>query len=201
MTTIDPKRTALVAIHLQHDIVGADGAFAPFFRAEIERTRVLDTAARALTSSRRAGTKIVYTRVAFKPGHADLVANSPLLGMVAESKCLVDGTRGAALVEAVSPAETDTIVTHPRVTGFHSSELDVVLRAAGIDTVAFAGVATNISVEGTARTASELGYRTIVLSDACSAGSAAAHRASLESLGLLAEVVTTDDFLTALADG
>jgi len=198
MTRIDPARTALIAIHLQRDIVGPAGAFAPIFHAEIERTRVLDTSARALSGARHAGAKIVYTRVAFKPGHTDLVSNSPLLGMVAQNNCLVDGTPGAALVEAAAPADTDTIVTHTRITGFQSSELDVVLRAAGVDTVAFAGVATNISVEGTARIASELGYRTIVLSDACSAGTEAAHDAALESLGLLGEVFTTDDFLAAL---
>lgn len=50
-------------------------------------------------------------------------------------------------------------------------------------------------VEGAARIASELGYRTIVLSDA---SSDAAHQASLESLSLLAEVSTADDFLSAL---
>jgi nicotinamidase-related amidase len=47
--------------------------------------------------------------------------------------------------------------------------------------------------------ASDLGYRTVVVSDACSAAAAAAHAASLESLGLLAELVTADDLLAALA--
>ena len=42
MTSFDPLRTAVVAVHLEGDIVGADGALAPFFRAEIERTGVLD---------------------------------------------------------------------------------------------------------------------------------------------------------------
>jgi nicotinamidase-related amidase len=199
MITIDPLRTALVAVHLQNDIVGAQGAFAPFFRAEIDRTGVLDTAARALKTAREAGVKIVYTRVAFRPGHTDLVPNLPLLGMVAQNNCLVDGTPGAALVDEAGATEGDTVVTHTRVTGFHASELDVVLRSAGIDTLAFLGVATNVSVEVTARIASELGYRTMVLSDACSAGSEAAHQASLESLGLLAEVSATDEFLAAVA--
>jgi biuret amidohydrolase len=198
MTTIDPVRTALIAVHLQNDIVGAQGAFAPFFRAEIERTRVLDTAASVLGSARQAGVKVIYTRVAFRPGHTDLVPNSPLLGMVAQNNCLVDGTPGADLAVETAPQSGDVVVTHTRVTGFQASELDVVLRAAGIDTLVFLGVATNVSVEGTARTASDLGYRTVVLSDACSAGSETAHQASLESLGLLAEVVSSADFLAAL---
>ena len=60
-------------------------------------------------------------------------------------------------------------------------------------------MATNVSVEGTARAASDLGYRMVVVSDACSAATEAAHSASVESLGLLAEISTTDDVLAALA--
>lgn len=198
MVSIDPGRTAVVAVHLQNDIVGADGAFAQFFRAEVERTNVLDTARRVLDGARRAGTKVVYTRVAFRPGYPDLVANSPLLGMVAQVGCLVDGRVGADLAPETAPHDGDVVVTHQRVTGFHASELDVVLRGAGVDTVVLLGVATNVSVEGTARAASDLGYRTLVVSDACSAGSETAHAASLESLGLLAEVVTADEVLGAM---
>ena len=88
-------------------------------------------------------------------------------------------------------------MTHHRVGGFHDSDLDDVLRGAGVETVAFLGVATNASVEGTARAASDLGYRVLVISDACSAATPEAHAASLESLGLLAEITTTDDLIAA----
>lgn len=199
MTGFDPARTAVVAVHLQNDVVGADGAFAPFFRAEIERTGVLDTVARVLDGARAAGVTVVYTRVAWQPGFPDLVPNSPLLGIVAQSGCLVDGAPGAAIVAALAPRDGDVVVTHQRIGGFTASTLDVVLRAAGVDTVVFVGVATNASVEGTARAASDLGFRTVVVADACSAGSQAAHDASIESLGLLAEIVTADELLAALA--
>jgi biuret amidohydrolase len=90
-------------------------------------------------------------------------------------------------------------VTHRRVGGFHDSDLDHVLRSAGVDTVAVLGVATNASVEGTARGASDLGYRVLVVSDACSAATPEAHAASVESMGLLAEITTTDDVIAALS--
>ena len=89
-------------------------------------------------------------------------------------------------------------MTHQRVGGFHDSELDEVLRGLGVDTVVFLGVATNASVESTARAASDLGYRVLVVSDACSAATPEAHAASLESLGLLAEITTADDLIAAL---
>ena len=198
MTHYDPSRTAVVAVHLEGDVVGADGALAPFFRAEIERTGVLTTIGTLLDGARAAGAKIVYTRVAFQPGYPDLVPNSPLLAMTAEHQCLIDGTAGAAIVDELAPRPGDVVVTHTRVTGFHASALDVILRGSGIDTVVFAGVATNLSVEGTARAASDLGFRTVVVGDACSAATEVAHQASLESLGLLAEIVTTEEFLSSL---
>ena len=199
MTTIDPTRTALVAVHMQNDIVGADGAFAPFFRAEIERVGTIPTAARLLDAARAAGVPVVYTRVAWRPDYSDLHANSPLLNIVVQQNCLVDGTPGAAIIDELAPQHSDRIVTHQRVGGFHNSELDKVLRSAGVDTVVFFGVATNASVEGTARAASDLGYRVVVVSDACSAATPEAHAASLESLGLLAEIITTDELIASFA--
>jgi nicotinamidase-related amidase len=198
MTSIDPTSTAVVAVHFQNDIVGPDGAFAGFFRAEIERTGVLDTAGRLLDGARAAGVPVVYTRAAWKADHSDLNANSALLGIVAQTKCLQDGSAGAAIADEVAPREGDHVVTHQRVGGFADSGLETTLRAIGAQTLVFTGVATNASVEGTARVASDLGFRTVVVSDACSAGSLQAHSASLESLGLLAEITTTDEFLAGL---
>ena len=198
MTSFDPVRTAVVAVHLEGDIVGADGALAPFFRAEIERTGVLDKIGQVLREARATGIKVIYTRVAFQPGYPDLIPNSPLLAMTVQHGCLVDGTPGTAIVDELAPQAGDVVITHTRVTGFHSSSLDVLLRGNGIDTVVFVGVATNLSVEGTARIASDMGFRTVVVADACSAGSQAAHQASLESLGLLAEITTTEEFLSSI---
>src|SRR6478735_2449486 len=51
----------------------------------------------------------------------------------------------------------------------------------------------------TARQASDLGYRTIIVADACSAADPASHDASIASLGLLAEITTSAEVLEALA--
>jgi nicotinamidase-related amidase len=195
---IAAKSTAIVAIDFQHDIVGADGAFAPLFHAEVKRADVIASAARLLGDARAAGVKIVYSTGTFQPGYPELVANIPVLRRVAELQCLVAGTAGAAIVEAVAPHANDVVLTHPRVSCFHGTQLDVVLRAAGIDTVVLTGIATNMAVESTARAAADLGYRTLVVSDACSTTSESAHNASLESLAMLAEIVPTCALFVAL---
>jgi biuret amidohydrolase len=195
---IDPRRTAIVAIDFQHDIVGPDGAFADLFHAEVKRTNLIPTATRLLGEARAAGVKIVYSTGTFQPGHPELVPNIPMLSQVAQYGSLVDGTAGAAIIDAVAPHGDDVVLTHHRVSCFHGTDLDVVLRGAGIDTVVLVGVATNLAVESTARACADLGYRTVVVSDACSTTSETAHNASLASMAMLGEVVTTDDVLATL---
>jgi nicotinamidase-related amidase len=51
------------------------------------------------------------------------------------------------------------------------------------------------------REASDLGYRTGVIADACSAADEPAHDAALASLGLLAEIVTSVAVIEALTRG
>src|SRR6478609_302691 len=160
---LDPTRTAVIAVHLQKDIVYADGAFGGFFAAQAVERDVVAVNSTLLDAARRAGATVVYTRVAWQPRLADL------------------------------------IVTHQRVGGFSASQLDHLLRSRDVDTVLFAGVATNFSVEGTARQASDLGYRTVIVADACSAADPATHDASIASLGLLAEITTSAEVLDALS--
>jgi biuret amidohydrolase len=198
---LNPSRTAVIAVHMQPDVVSADGAFGGFFAAQVVERDVIGQLATLLDAARAAGATAVYTRVAWQPGYPDLMANSPLLGMVAQTQCLVEGSEKAQIVPQLTPQDGDVVVTHQRVGGFSASQLDTILRARGIDTVLFAGVATNASVEGTARQASDLGYRTVIVADACSAADPGAHDASIASLGLLAEITTVDEATEALSKG
>jgi nicotinamidase-related amidase len=195
---LNPATTAVIAVHMQPDIVSADGAFGPIFAAQAAERDIVGVIGKLLDAARAAGVTVVYTRVAWKSDYSDLIPNSPLLDMVVEKKCLVDGRDQAEIVPQLSPHPGDVVVTHKRVGGFFDSDLDWQLRVRGIETLLFAGVATNVSVEGTARQASDLGYRTVVVSDACSAADESAHDASLNSLGLLAEIVTSAEAIGAI---
>ena len=196
---LNPSRTAVIAVHMQHDVVSPDGAFGGFFAAQAAERDIIGQAGKLLEAARRSGATTVYTRVAWQPGYPDLVANSPLLGIVAQSQCLIEGSDKAQIVPQLAPQDGDVVLTHQRVGGFSASQLDVILRSRGVDTVLFAGVATNASVESTARQASDLGYRTIIVADACSAADPAAHDAAIASLGLLGEITTTAEAVQALS--
>ncbi|MGW5052689.1 cysteine hydrolase family protein [Actinokineospora sp. NPDC004072] len=195
---LNKATTAFLACHWENDIAGADGAFAPFFRAEVERRGVIAVAQRLLAGARAAGVRVVYTRVAYQPGHSDLVTNVPLLAVVGQQGSLLDGTPATEILDELKPEPGELVVTSPKVGAFAASDLDAQLRAAGIDTVVLFGVATNLTIESTGRAAGDLGYRVVVVEDACAAGSQEAHDASIATFTLLGEVTTADELLAAL---
>ncbi|MBM0237155.1 cysteine hydrolase [Micromonospora sp. ATA32] len=199
MRELDPARTAVVGVHWQHEVVSPDGIFGPFFAEQVSRHRVATNAARVAAAVRSSGGLVVYTRVAHRPGYPDLIPNTPSFAMIAEQQAYLEGTPKTRIIDEVTPAAGDVVITHVRLTGFFGTELDTILRGRSIDTVLFTGVATNLSLAGTAYEAINHGYRIMIVSDACTAATDEAHQASLETLGQLGEVATTDDVIRKLA--
>lgn len=196
---LEPSSTAFVVVHLQHEVVDAEGAFASLlFPEQVALRNILGVTADLLGAFRAAGAPVIYTRIAWRPDYSDLKINSPLLGMVAQMGCLKEGSPMAEIVPAVAPHGEDTVVTHQRVGAFAGSHLEEALQERGITTLVIAGVATNVSVEGTARWAGDLGYRVVVVEDACAAASLEAHQASIESMSVLAEISTAAEVAHAL---
>ncbi|MEO7862272.1 MAG: isochorismatase family protein, partial [Nitrospirales bacterium] len=70
-----------------------------------------------------------------------------------------------------------------------------VLTKRGIETLIITGVTTEVCVSSTLRTAVDLGYRCITVSDACASGDPALHKAALAMIGVeggvFGEVATT----------
>ena len=69
---LDPRTTAVVAVHCQGDVVGPHGAFADFFHQQVTERQIIDRGAGVNDAVRRAGGTVVYTRVAWKPDYSDL---------------------------------------------------------------------------------------------------------------------------------
>ncbi|GAB3976870.1 hypothetical protein GCM10029978_064970 [Actinoallomurus acanthiterrae] len=95
-----------------------------------------------------------------------------------------------------------------RYSGFHGTDLEIVLRGRGITTVAVTGVTTEDCVHATARDAMFRDFWTVVLADACATydhpdlgwGAMSAeevHRSSLVVLAQsTADVVTSQEFMS-----
>jgi nicotinamidase-related amidase len=191
----------VLGLHWLRDIVYPDGAVAAMYSEAVTRSGVLKRTERLFAAARDAGCVVGHTRVCFQPGYADMVANAPLYEGVRASGGVIDGTPGADVVDELAPEPGDIVVGHNRVCGFVNTSLDLLLRARSVDTLLLTGIATNITVEATARYASDLGYRAIVVSDCCVTDSDAAHQASLNTLRVVAEVATSAEVVEALGAG
>jgi nicotinamidase-related amidase len=77
----------------------------------------------------------------------------------------------------------DEIVLHKITSSaFLSTPLDLILHNMHIDTLILTGVVTNGCVESTARDARDLGYRVVLVTDACAAMTVEAHENALRHL-------------------
>lgn len=149
--------TALVLIDLQQGVVGMP--LVPRSGAEVVRNAAL-----LAERFRTAGAAVVLVRASFSAGGAD--ALSPQTDGPAHT-----ATRPAGwdtLVAEIGSAASDIVITKRQWGAFYGTELDLQLRRRHIDTLVLGGIATNMGVESTARSAFEHGYQQVFVEDAMS---------------------------------
>ena len=200
MENLDPTRTAILVVHMAKGVAGqVDTPFNRLFRQRAENMGIIAVQARLLEKFRQAKAKVVYTLVTYQPGLPGVRPNSPLFRTLVKSPTLLQGTPAVEVIDDVAPQADEPVVRGQAANGFDGTALETILRVAGIDTVVLVGIATDVAVESTARAASDLQYRTIVVSDACQADSDQAHARALEVLQKwFGETLTADEVLAAL---
>jgi nicotinamidase-related amidase len=197
---LDPARTALVVVHMVKGVAGeVDTPFNRLFRRRAEQTGIIKAQLRLLDAFRRAKARVLYTAVSYQPGLPGVSPNSPLWRTLFDCVCLMEGTPAVELIDELASRPDESLVRGQAANGFDRTVLDTILRLAGVDTLVLVGIATDVAVESTARAACDLGYRTIVVSDACTADSDESHARSLDVLQKwFAETPTADEVLSAL---
>ena len=194
-------KTALVIIDLQNDFLDANGAYArggdtnpP---ALLLPARVADVA-RALKA---AGGLVVASQFTLWPDAAGEPMVSPHLKALRpylKKGDFAPGSWGQANVDALTGL-VDVTVSKVAYSAFFNTQLDWVLRRAGIDTVAVCGIVTNGGVASTVRDAHMRDYRTLVLADGCAAFGEERHQTSLADMRNVAEVTDCAAFAASLA--
>jgi len=172
------SETAVVVVDMQNayaskggyvDLAGFDVAGAAGTIGQIGK--VLETA-------RAAGVQVVFMQNGWDPGYAEAGGpgspnwhkSNALKTMRARpelhGKLLAKGGWDYALVDALAPQPGDLVLGKPRYSAFFNSPLDSTLRARGIRTIVFVGIATNVCVESTLRDGFHLEYFCVMLEDA-----------------------------------
>ncbi len=199
--TLDAATTAVVLIEYQNDFTTAGGALHDAVAPVMASTGMLANTGRVVRAAREAGVTVMHAPIAFAEGYHE-ISDHPygILKGVVDGKAFVKGSWGAAIVDELSPAESDIVIEGKRgLDTFASTNLDFILRSKGISTIALGGFLTNCCVESTMRTGYEHGYRVITLTDCMAATSAAEHENALAyDFGMFSQPMTSTEFLAAL---
>lgn len=195
-----PDTTALINVDMQHCFVEASPLASPDGPAVLERINEL------AGTCRDAGVLVVHTRGWMRPDGSDLGVMGQLVPpFIVE--LYTEGSPSAELHSALSVEDRDVILSKPRYGAFHGTDLELILRCRGIDTIIVSGIATNICCETTAREAAQRDFRVFFLSDGTATknmnGVSAEdlQRATCASLGMVfAELATVDEMINRIQD-
>ncbi len=180
---IDTAKTAVIVVDMQNDF-GSKGGM--FDRAGIDISgiqKVIDPTAKVLASARRAGVKIIYLKMGFRPDLSDLGSpDSPNrvlhlrfgVGKTIrapdgrESRILIRDTWNTDILPELKPQADDVVIYKHRFSGFYQTDLDATLKKLGIKHLIITGCTTSVCVEATVRDAMYKDYSCVLLTDCMS---------------------------------
>jgi nicotinamidase-related amidase len=176
---------ALVIVDLQNDYF--PGGSLPLDGIEVATTN----AARVLAAARRNGDVIIHVQ------HWSLAP---------EATFFVPGTPGVEIHAAVRPIDGEAVVVKNYANSFRATALKELLDRQGIEDVVIVGAMSHMCIAATGRAASDFGYRTTVIHDACATKalefegtvipSAQVHAANMAALAFgYAKVIPTQAYL------
>jgi len=175
---LSPAETAVVVIDMQNAYASPGGYVD---RAGFDIAGAADTIARivrVLDTARTAGVQVVYLQNGWDPDYVEAGGpgspnwhKSNALKHMRKvpdlaGQLLARGGWDYALVDALTPQPGDIQLHKTRYSAFFNSQLDSVLRARGIRTIVFVGIATNVCVESTLRDGFHLEYFGVMIEDA-----------------------------------
>lgn len=189
--SFDSARTAVLCMDFQGGIVAAYGK---------EPEALLARAASVLARARSLGMCVIHIQVGFRPGLPEVSPRNPLFGAIKSSgkyQQLFEGASGE-VHPGVGPKKDDIFITKHRVSAFHGTDLEMILRAKEIDALVLFGIATSGVVLSTLLHASDEDYRLAVINDCCADNDAELHTNLMDKLfARRATVVTASEFLAA----
>ena len=190
-----PKHTALINLDMQNCFVEGYPISAP------EGLAVGDRINRVAAACRKAGILVIHTSHVFRPDGSNIGVLSEIDPFVKKG-ILNKGSESAALHKGLIVDGRDILLDKPRFGAFHGTDLELILRSRGINTLIITGIATNVCCEMTAREAAVRDFRVLFLSDATATfgignmSAADLQRATCAILGLVfGQVLTTDEMI------
>jgi ureidoacrylate peracid hydrolase len=160
--------TAVLVVDMQNDNIMPDGAFAATGAAEhATEQNVIANVRAVIDAARTANAPVFHNRIVVYPQRPVGGDNAPIFGMLGPESLKL-GSWGAEIVDGLDVQDDEIVLDRMRMSAFHGTSLDAMLRNLAITHVVVVGVWTNMAVEHTVRDAADLGYNATIVSDATS---------------------------------
>jgi nicotinamidase-related amidase len=208
-TKIERKKTAFLVIDMQSDLVKDEaGPFAEVVK-RVRANRAIENTARVLRAGREAKIPVFHIKTVHRADGADMwpgvTTDYVLEGVIPASvleemaKRMVEGTSGADFVDELKPVLGEYVIAKRRSSAFYGTDLEMLLRCHGVNTLIFAGVVTSGCVEATAHGAYDRDFNVIILSDCCADMTDEAHEYTMRlAFKMIARVRTSKEVIAAL---
>ena len=204
-----PEHTAIIVVDVQHDFCSHGGYMHQEGHPLDMVEAMLPKMEMLLGEARRIGVPRIFLQAQYATSSNWYLSQvwldrarraNPRGGHIKYPVCQ-EGAWGFDLVESVraySEDENAIVLKKHRYSGFVNTELDLILRSRGIQTVVVTGVATNVCVESTARDAFMRDYFVILPSDCCAAYSENEQQATLANIRqYFGQVATAEEVIAA----
>jgi len=181
---LTPSRTAVLVIDMQNDFCAEGGYVETVVGRDAGPCRAVAEPIGALVDdARAAGVPVIWVRADYRP-------ETLPAGMLAKQReksdtvCCAPGTWGYAF-HGVAPAGDEAVFDKHCYSAFVGTGLEAHLRSAGIETLVFAGVQTNVCVETSFRDAVCRGFYGVLAVDCVASHAPPLHEATIANIGFL----------------
>ena len=186
---VDPAHTAVIVIDVQNDFCDSNGMMAQEGSDVTAAQEMAERLPPLLATARAAGALVVFVRNVYSTEHNYYLSDTWLEqasrkragSYTRRPVCSADSWEGDFYGD-VRPKPGDPVVSKHRFNAFRNTDLDTILRANGIRTLVFTGVATNVCVETTARDGFMHDYYIVMLDDGCATYADEDHQATLRNI-------------------
>lgn len=184
------SRCALLIIDMQRDFL-EPGGFGESLGNDVgQLSACIDHCETLLHAARNSGMRIIHTREGHRDDLSDVhphkqarcAAGQKIGDSGPMGRILVRGEAGHDIIERLYPLITEPVIDKPGKGAFYSTDLDLLLRTQGIDSLIVCGVTTEVCVHTTVREANDRGYKILVPEQCCGSYFPEFHRAGIDMI-------------------
>lgn len=183
-------KSALVVIDMENGFVNAESAHC----IKMAKDSV-PACVRTVENARKKGIPVFFVKRIYRDNGSD-VELTRHDGWKNGGKAMTpgsDGINSAQQAEGLKPQKGDYTIIKPRWSAFFNTELDLILRRLGVETVILIGTTTPNCVRTSAYDANSLEYNVVVVEDACSSATEEIQAANIADMRRMGAVIMNSE--------